>query len=202
MCSARRNFFWLLITLSLSFSLSLQYFRVNHRKGREIDWVLDSKREREKVRGWRRCIVEMWASLSQVFSVGLWSAWVCSPRTRVVTDRGKQDYTTLSCPINYPPVWGNKLSLSPRPVPSLWTSSPFLLVGEFQIQLWRILESKLKTPPPTPVCPNQEGFFHIQLKLYKINSSDSSKLLLRSKRNRPHWLCGKLCRFFLTISTL
>ncbi|KAM7372814.1 hypothetical protein PAMP_007711 [Pampus punctatissimus] len=41
---------------------------------------------------------------------------VCSPRTTVVTDGEKQDYTTLSHPINYPSVWGNKFSLSQRAI--------------------------------------------------------------------------------------
>lgn len=64
-------------------------------------------------RGWRRCIVQMWTwfSLCQVFLASLLKC-LC-PRTRGVTARGKQDYTILSCPINYPPVWENKLSPSP-----------------------------------------------------------------------------------------
>lgn len=203
MCSARRNFFWLLITLSLSFSLSLQYFSVDQRKGREIGRVLDSEREREKGRGWRKCIVEMRASLSlcQVFSAELWSAWVCSPRTRVVTDRRKQDYTTLSRPINYSPLWGNKLSLSPRAI----AVDVFILSDG-----WRVWNPTLENigeqteTPSTNFSKSWSGGIiphPIKTVHSKLPSSHSSKLLLRMKIHTS-LVCEKFWRFFLTISTV
>lgn len=152
----REKVSWLLITLSPSFSLSLQYFGVKQRRGRKIE--LDSGGGGRGGLLWR-------CGLRSVFVRSFWSASVRSPRTRVVTDRGKQDYTILSLPINYLPVWGNKFSLSRCAIAVEY--SPFLMVGELQIQLWGILESRLLPSTATPTLSNQEGFFHTQLKLYR-----------------------------------
>lgn len=54
---------------------------------------------------------------------------VRSPRTRVLMDRGEQDYATLQRPIITWP-FREKKRLSHLPMPSLWNSSPFLMVEE------------------------------------------------------------------------
>lgn len=133
-----------------------------------VFWCEPEERKEDRARQRRRREGGglLWrCGLRSVFVRSFWSASVRSPRTRVVTDRGKQDYTILSLPINYLPVWGNKFSLSRCAIAVEY--SPFLMVGELQIQLWGILESRLLPSTATPTLSNQEGFFHTQLKLYR-----------------------------------
>lgn len=149
---------WILITLSLSFPLSLQYVSVNHRKEKEIDQEQESKGG--KANGSRWSILELWTILYSLLEL-------FGPRNRVVLDCGKLDYTTLSCPINYPPVWG--INPSYLPMPSLWNYSPFSDGWRVSNPALENIGEQMKRPPPTPTQSNQKGLFHIQLKLYRIN---------------------------------
>ena len=106
-CAAPRETF---LTFNYFIALIFAIFTVfwcepEERKG-------DRARQRGGRREWGVGGILWRCGLRSVFVRSFWSARVRSPRTRVVTDRGKQDYTILSLPINYLPVWGNKFSLS------------------------------------------------------------------------------------------
>lgn len=153
---------WLLITLSVSFSLSLQYFSLNQRKGREIEQELDSKREKAG----RVEVMYCW-DLDSVrsFRPGFEVPGSIVPGRQVL--RTVENRITQSSLVQLIIRLFGKINSPYLPVPSPQKSSPFLMGAEFQTQLWRIWESK--PHPPTPTWPNLQRLSHIQLKLYRIH---------------------------------
>lgn len=157
-CAAPRETFWNFNYFIALISSIFTVFQCEPEKGK---WDRPRARKQRRKSEWVEVIYFRVVDYSHSL------LWLFGPRNRVVLDCGKLDYTTLSCPINYPPVWG--INPSYLPMPSLWNYSPFSDGWRVSNPALENIGEQMKRPPPSPTRSNQKGLFHIQLKLYRIN---------------------------------
>lgn len=138
----REKLSWLLITLSVSFSVSVQYFSLNK-------WERKGARQQKNRRGGGAMDFQD-VDFGQVFWARLWSAWVCGPRATVVTVSRIIQSSLVPLIIRL----FKKINSPYLRVPSLQMSSPIQTAGETQTQLHRTEQTNL---PISPIIQLQLG---------------------------------------------